>query len=152
MSKTLEASIDVDASPEEVWKVVSDLQRMGEWSPQCKKMKVFGGPVRKGTTTLNVNRKGFLVWPTTAKVVEFEPNKTIAFRIVENKTVWSYSLTPSGSGTTVVEKRQAPTGTSAVSTFLVKKVFGGIEEFDVELVEGMNKTLQRIKLESEQKK
>ncbi|MFC8179726.1 MULTISPECIES: SRPBCC family protein [Nocardiaceae] len=149
MSKTLEASIDVDASPEQVWKVVSDLKRMGEWSPQCKKMKVFGGDVRKGTTTLNINRKGLLVWPTTAKVVEFEPNKAIAFRIVENKTIWSYTLTPSETGTTVVEKREAPTGTSAVSGFLVKNVLGGIEQFDVELVDGMNKTLQRIKSESE---
>lgn len=149
MSKTLEASIDVDASPEQVWKVVSDLKRMGEWSPQCKKMKVFGGDVRKGTTTLNINRKGFLVWPTTAKVVEFEPNKSIAFRIVENKTIWSYTLTPTAGGTTVVEKREAPTGTSAVSGFLVKNVLGGTEQFDVELVEGMNKTLQRIKTESE---
>jgi uncharacterized protein YndB with AHSA1/START domain len=149
VSKTLEASIDVDASPEQVWKVVSDLKRMGEWSPQCKKMKVFGGDVRKGTTTLNINRKGLLVWPTTAKVVEFEPNKAIAFRIVENKTIWSYTLTPSETGTTVVEKREAPTGTSAVSGFLVKNVLGGIEQFDVELVDGMNKTLQRIKSESE---
>jgi len=149
VSKTLEASIDVDASPEQVWKVVSDLKRMGEWSPQCKKMKVFGGDVRKGTTTLNINRKGLLVWPTTAKVVEFQPNKAIAFRIAENKTIWSYTLTPSATGTTVVEKREAPTGTSAVSGFLVKNVLGGIEQFDVELVDGMNKTLQRIKSESE---
>ena len=89
VSKTLEASIDVEATPEQVWKVVSDLKRMGEWSPQCKKMKVFGGDVRKGTTTLNINRKGMLVWPTTAKVVEFQPNKAIAFRIVENKTIFT---------------------------------------------------------------
>lgn len=149
MSKTLETSIDVDASPEQVWKVVSDLKRMGEWSPQCKKMKVFGGEVRKGTTTLNVNRKGMLVWPTTAKVVEFEPGRAIAFRIVENKTIWSYTLTPTERGTTVVEKREAPTGTTAVSSFLVDKVLGGKEQFDVELLDGMNKTLQRIKIESE---
>jgi uncharacterized protein YndB with AHSA1/START domain len=151
VSKTLEASIDVEASPEQVWKIVSDLKRMGEWSPQCKKMRVFGGEVRRGTTTVNVNRKGFLVWPTTAKVTEFEPNKAIAFRIVENKTIWSYTLTPSATGTTVVEKREAPTGTSAVSGFLVKHVLGGTEQFDVELVDGMNKTLQRIKIESEKR-
>lgn len=149
MSKTLEASIDVDASPEQVWKVVSDLERMGEWSPQCKKMKVFGGDVRKGTTTVNVNRKGFLVWPTTAKVTVFEPNQAIAFRIVENHTTWSYTLTPNGAGTTVVEKREAPTGTTKISGFLVDKVLGGTEQFDVELVDGMNKTLQRIKSASE---
>lgn len=149
MSKTLEASIDVDASPDKVWAIVSDLKRMGEWSPQCKLMKVFGGDVRKGTTTLNVNKKGLLVWPTTSKVVDFEPNKSIAFRVNENKTIWSYTLTPRDGGTTVVEKREAPTGTSAVSTFLVKNVLGGIEQFDVELVDGMNRTLQRIKTESE---
>jgi uncharacterized protein YndB with AHSA1/START domain len=149
LSKTLEATIDIDASPQAVWSVVSDLQRMGEWSPQCKKMKVFGGPVGKGTRTLNINRKGLLVWPTSAKVVTFEPNKALAFRIVENKTTWSYTLTPTATGTTVVEKREAPSGTSAVSSLLVKRILGGIDEFDVELVEGMNSTLRRIKTESE---
>lgn len=149
MSKTLEATIDIDASPQAVWSVVSDLQRMGEWSPQCKKMKVFGGPVGKGTRTLNINRKGLLVWPTSAKVVTFEPNKALAFRIVENKTTWSYTLTPTATGTTVVEKREAPSGTSVVSSLLVKRILGGIDEFDVELVEGMNSTLRRIKTESE---
>jgi hypothetical protein len=29
---TLEATIDVEAAPAEVWAVVSDLRRMGEWS------------------------------------------------------------------------------------------------------------------------
>ncbi|MBX5330746.1 SRPBCC family protein [Rhodococcus fascians] len=149
MSKTLEATIDIDASPQAVWSVVSDLQRMGEWSPQCKKMKVFGGPVGKGTRTLNINRKGLLVWPTSAKVVTFEPNKALAFRIVENRTIWSYTLTPTATGTTVVEKREAPSGTSAVSSLLVKRILGGIDEFDVELVEGMNSTLRRIKTECE---
>jgi uncharacterized protein YndB with AHSA1/START domain len=149
LSKTLEATIDIDASPQAVWSVVSDLQRMGEWSPQCKKMKVFGGAVGKGTRTLNINRKGLLVWPTSAKVVTFEPNKALAFRIVENKTIWSYTLTPTATGTTVVEKREAPSGTSAVSSLLVKRILGGIDEFDVELVEGMNSTLRRIKTESE---
>ncbi|WP_186627718.1 SRPBCC family protein [Rhodococcus sp. BP22] len=149
MSKTLEATIDIDANPEQVWKIVSDLKRMGEWSPQCKLMKVFGGDVRRGTTTFNINRKGLLVWPTRSKVVEFEPNKKIAFRVLDNKTIWSYSLTPNGTGTSVVEKREAPSGTTAISSFLVKNVLGGSDQFDVELVDGMNKTLQRIKAETE---
>lgn len=149
MSKTLEATIDIDANPEQVWKIISDLKRMGEWSPQCKLMKVFGGDVRRGTTTLNINRKGLLVWPTRSKVIEFEPNKKIAFRVLDNKTIWSYSLTPNGTGTSVVEKREAPSGTTAISSFLVKNVLGGSDQFDIELVDGMNKTLQRIKAETE---
>ncbi|MFC8932631.1 SRPBCC family protein [Rhodococcus sp. NPDC057135] len=149
MSNTLEASIDIDASPQDVWAIVADLQRMGEWSPQCKVMKVIGGTVREGAKTINVNRKGLLVWPTSSKVVRFEPNKSVAFRIAENRTIWSYELEPTATVTKVTERREAPTGTSKVSQFLVKTVLGGNADFEVELVEGMNATLKRVKSEAE---
>ncbi|MCE4264989.1 polyketide cyclase [Rhodococcus sp. ACPA4] len=149
MSNTLEASIDINASPQDVWAIVADLQRMGEWSPQCKKMKVIGGTVREGAKTLNINRKGLLVWPTTAKVVRFEPNKSVAFRIAENRTIWSYNIEATETGTKLTERREAPTGTSQVSQFLVKTVFGGNDSFEVELVKGMNATLERVKKEAE---
>ncbi|TSD48747.1 SRPBCC family protein [Rhodococcus sp. KBS0724] len=149
MSNTLEASIDINASPQDVWAIVADLQRMGEWSPQCKKMKVIGGTVREGAKTVNINRKGLLVWPTTAKVVRFEPNKSVAFRIAENRTIWSYNLEATETGTKLTERREAPTGTSQVSQFLVKTVFGGNDSFEVELVKGMNATLDRVKKEAE---
>ncbi|MGG7103264.1 SRPBCC family protein [Rhodococcus sp. 24CO] len=149
MSNTLEASIDINASPQDVWAIVADLQRMGEWSPQCKKMKVIGGTVREGAKTLNINRKGLLVWPTTAKVVRFEPNKSVAFRIAENRTIWSYNIEATETGTKLTERREAPTGTSQVSQFLVKTVFGGNDSFEVELVKGMNATLERVKNEAE---
>lgn len=148
MSKTLEATIEIAASPEQVWRVVSDLKRMGEWSPQCRKMRV-SGEVREGTKTFNINRKGFLVWPTTSKVVRFEPNKAIAFRVNENRTIWSYTLEPTETGTRVVERREAPTGTSQVSQFLIKTVLGGAESFEADMIVGMNATLARIKNEAE---
>lgn len=151
MATTLEASIDIDATPQDVWAVVSDLKRMGEWSPQCRKMRVLGGVVEEGTKTVNINRKGFLVWPTTSKVVKFQPNKAIAFRILENRTIWSYELEPTASGTKVIERREAPTGTTKVSQFLVKTVLGGNDDFEVDLVNGMNTTLARIKSAAEGK-
>ena len=40
MSKTLEATVEITASPQQVWQVISDLKRMGERSPQCRKMVV----------------------------------------------------------------------------------------------------------------
>ncbi|AOW93272.1 polyketide cyclase [Rhodococcus sp. WMMA185] len=151
MANPLEAKIDIAATPREVWAVVSDLKRMGEWSPQCRRMRVLGGIVQEGTRTLNINRKGFIVWPTTSKVVKFEPNKAIAFRILENRTVWSYELEPNAGGTAVIERREIPTDVSRVSQFLVKTVFGGNEDFEVDLVNGMNTTLARIKSEAERK-
>ncbi len=146
----IEDSIDVDATPEAVWSVISDLARMGEWSPQCKKMIVFGGEVKKGARTLNVNRRGPLVWPTSAKVVTFEPNREIAFRIAENHTVWSYKIDATDAGTRVTERRTAEGGkTTAVSVFLIDKMFGGNDSFEDELREGIRETLGKIKRAAE---
>ncbi|WP_433607078.1 SRPBCC family protein [Prescottella agglutinans] len=148
MTNTLEASIEIAATPQDVWTIVSDLKRMGEWSPQCRKMRV-SGEVREGTKTFNINRKGLLVWPTTSKVIRFEPNKAIAFRINENRSIWSYTLEPTETGTRVVERREAPTGTSQLSQFLIKTVLGGADAFETEMIAGMNATLTRIKSEAE---
>ncbi len=148
MTNTLEASIEIAATPQDVWTIVSDLERMGEWSPQCRKMRV-SGEVREGTKTFNINRKGLLVWPTTSKVIRFEPNKAIAFRINENRSIWSYTLEPTETGTRVVERREAPTGTSQLSQFLIKTVLGGADAFETEMIAGMNATLTRIKSEAE---
>jgi uncharacterized protein YndB with AHSA1/START domain len=45
----LEADIEIDAAPDRVWSVVSDVARMGEWSPECRKIVVFGS-TRRGPT------------------------------------------------------------------------------------------------------
>lgn len=149
MSTSLSATIDVQAPPAEVWAVVSDLKRMGEWSPQCKKMTVLGGEPKLGTRTINLNKRGPLVWPTSAKVVRFEPERRLAFRVTENHTIWSYELEPTETGTRVTERREAPGGTTAVSNLLVWLAFGGQRNFDGELERGMNATLAKIKAAAE---
>ncbi len=149
MSTALSATIDVQAPPAAVWAVVSDLERMGEWSPQCKTMKVLGGEPKLGTRTINVNKRGPVMWPTTAKVVRFEPERRLAFRVTENHTIWSYELEPTETGTRVIERREAPGGTTAVSDFLIRLAFGGQRSFDGELERGMNATLAKIKAAAE---
>lgn len=149
MNRTLiESSIEIDAPPAKVWEVVSDLKRMGEWSPQCRKMIVFGD-VRQGARTLNINRAGKVHWPTTAKVVEFDPEKKLAFRIVENRTIWSYELEETATGTKLTERRKAPHGVASASNFLTRRAMGGIDTFEAALERGIKKTLVRIKSEVE---
>ncbi|SIR93578.1 SRPBCC family protein [Williamsia sterculiae] len=147
----IEDSIDIAADPEAVWSVVSDLKRMSEWSPQCVRQIVLGGDVRLGTRTINVNRRGPMFWPTTAKVVAFEPARQIAFRVTENHTVWSFAITPTDTGVTLTEKREAKDGkTTAVSRIGIDKLLGGEETFESELREGIRETLGKIKRASEQ--
>ena len=150
-SQELEATIDVDASPAQVWALVTDVPRMASWSPQVKRSTVKGGVVRQGATFRNLNGQGPLRWPTSAKVVRFEPHRDFAFRVKENRTVWSFELADNGQGgTTLTQRREVPQGISAVSKVLTKVVLGGQESFVRGLREGMQQTLSRIKAEAEQ--
>lgn len=146
----IEGSIDIDAPPSRVWEVVSDLRRMGEWSPQCKKMIIRGGEVKQGTRTINVNRQGWKVWPTRSYVKVFEPERELALKIAENGTVWTYELEPTATGTRLTEHRTAPDGVSSLSNMLTKNVLGGTENFEAELEEGIAETLRHIKAAAEQ--
>ena len=92
IKQLIEGSVEIAAPPERVWALVSDLKRMSEWSPQVRKQVVFGRAVKKGTRTLNINGQGKLRWPTTAKVVAFEPNTKLAFKIIENQNGTAHIL------------------------------------------------------------
>jgi uncharacterized protein YndB with AHSA1/START domain len=144
------ATVDIDASPTEVWALVSDLRNMPRWSPQCLKTFVRGGgQIGEGSQMININRRKLLVWPTQSKVVRFVPEKEIAFRVKENFTVWSYELEPTATGTRLTARREAPQGISDLSVKLTKAALGGVDQFVVELEQGMNETLGKIKVDAE---
>lgn len=144
----LQAETTINAPVTKVWELVSDLKNMPRWSPQCRLMKTFG-PLQPGARTINLNRRKFLVWPTTSRIIEVIPEKKLAFRVNENNTVWSYELEPTETGTRLVETRHAENGVKPVSTMLVNAVMGGVPSFERELVEGMNESLARIKAAAE---
>lgn len=144
----LKATITVQAPPAQVWALVTDVARMGEWSPQVVRTFVLGGQVRLGARFVNLNRQGWKRWPTSAKVVRFEPHRDFAFRITENHTVWSFQLEPTADGGTfITHRRETPEGIAAVSNVLVGLVLGGQESFVPELLEGMSTTLERVRAE-----
>jgi uncharacterized protein YndB with AHSA1/START domain len=144
----LQTQIDIDAPVPKVWALISDFKRMPEWSPQCRLMKALG-PLRQGTRTVNLNRRNFLFWPTTSTVTEVIPEKKLAFRVNTNNTIWSYELEPTATGTRVVESRHAENGIKPSANFTVDKLFGGVPNFERELIDGMNTSLERIKAAAE---
>ena len=69
--KQASVSVDVAASPEIVWSVVSDLGRMGEWSPETCKVQWKGGAPGAGgpavgATFKGTNKIGLRRWSTRA--------------------------------------------------------------------------------------
>ncbi len=145
----ISASVDVEAAPEAVWEAVSDVARMSEWSPECRKIFVLGGgSTRVGTRMLGINRRGAAVWPTTSKVVRFEVGREVAWKVRESGATWSYELEPTESGTRLTGRRELPA--YAPLTRLAGPLIGGAAGHDDELAEGIRTTLERIKASVEQ--
>lgn len=142
----IESSIEIDAPPARVWEVVSEVRNATQWSSQAFKIFALGGRTTKGTRALNINKRGPLFWPTTSRVVEFEPGRRFGNRISENTTIWVFELEPlPGARTKLIERREVPSGLTMISRVLTDRLFGGQTSFTAEMDEGVSTSLQRIK-------
>jgi uncharacterized protein YndB with AHSA1/START domain len=100
----------MDAPPEQVWDLVSDVTRIGSFSPEtfeAKWVEPADGPAVGARFRGHVRRNGWgPVYWTSCIVVECEPNRRFAFGVgPEDKpwNIWSYDLAPAGGGTDVTE-------------------------------------------------
>lgn len=82
-SALLTESITVRVPPGTAYAAVSDVTRMGQWSPEVRGSQVLGGrgPVRVGTRFVGLNRASWLPWATLCTVVAAEPERRFAFRV-----------------------------------------------------------------------
>lgn len=104
MSVTARIPVPADS----LYALVSDVTRMGEWSPENIGGRWLGsaaGPA-VGTRFRGTNRRGWRRWSTTCTVVAVEPGSTFAFE-VEVAGVpasrWTYDFRPDGDATIVTE-------------------------------------------------
>ena len=141
-----EARIQIQAPPERVWEMVSDVTRMGEWSPECVRAEWVGGATGPavGAKFKGHNKIGrFLKWSTTPEVTVAERGREFAFRTKE--TIWRYRLAPSadGRGTEVTESFET------VSYGKVMQLVAPERKRQPQMVEGMRDTLRRLKQAAE---
>ena len=76
-------TIQVEASPEQTWSVLSDLKRLPEWYTPAQTIKIItDGPVREGWQfVLAVRTLSGLVLDAVGAVKEFDPdNRTITWQ------------------------------------------------------------------------
>jgi hypothetical protein len=99
-----EVSIDIDATPESVYALVSDLPSMGRWSPECYRCEWLGGATAAapGVRFVGRNKIGARRWSTTGTVVVADPGRELTFDVhtVLGLPVsrWSYHITPRADG------------------------------------------------------
>jgi hypothetical protein len=105
-----EVSVHVDAPADAVYALVSDLPRMGEFSPECTKVVWRGGATGPavGAKFRGWNKKGIIRWFTDGKVTEATPGKAFAFDITSfgiGVAGWGYRIEADadGDGCTLTE-------------------------------------------------
>jgi uncharacterized protein YndB with AHSA1/START domain len=103
-------TVHMDAPPDRIWELVSDVTRIGRYSPETFEAEwVDGatGPVvgAKFRGHVKRNGRGPTYW-TTCTVLASEPGREFAFGVGSSDkplNIWRYRLEPAGDGTDVTE-------------------------------------------------
>lgn len=104
----VEVSAEIKAPAERVWHMVSDVTRMGSWSPEttsCRWIKGASGPA-PGARFRGSNRSGWRRWSTTCTVTDAAPGEVFAFDVDYSGIPiarWEYHFESSGTATKVTE-------------------------------------------------
>ncbi len=137
---------DIPASPETLWDLVSDVTRMGEWSPENEGATWLGGATgpRPGARFRGTNRAGSRTWKTVAAVVDAEPGRRFSFRVSSGPVKvadWTYTFAPTPNGCKVTE-----TCTDLRPGWFrpIAKLATGVGDREAHNRAGMEQTLERL--------
>lgn len=142
-ARPLQASLKVAAPPDVVWRVIADLRRTGEWSPECTHVWPLG-KVRRGSWLVGENRRGRVRWVTLSRIVRFQSEQELAWHVLTNGSRWTYRLESVPGGTQITQTRETPHGVSSFARWFTERFLGGQDGHDDDLEVGMASGLQRI--------
>jgi len=150
-----EVSIDIAAPPDRVYALVSDITRMGEWSPECVRCSwtkgATGPAVGARFKATNKGGRG-PAWFNTPTVTAAEPGRIFEFNRNGpgiGSYTWRYVMEPTATGTRLTESFDAERPLGPVMTWITEK-WTGSNDRDADLHRGMTTTLSRLKAAAEQ--
>ncbi len=146
MSEQVSVTREIKAPADQVWAMVSDVTRMGEWSPETVGATWLGGATgpTPGARFRGTNRRGKKSWKTNATVVEAEPGRLFSFRISASGlkvAEWRYAFEPTATGCRVTETWIDQRG-RIVKT--LGKPVSGVADRATHNRAGMEETLDRL--------
>lgn len=98
-------SVTVARDPEAVYALVSDVTRIGEWSPVCKACwwddPAAGAVVGAWFTGRNVLPER--TWETRSQVVAAEPDREFAWEVNDGWVRWGFTVEPEGAGSRLTQ-------------------------------------------------
>ncbi len=105
-------SVEVAATPEQVWELLSDITRAGEWSHETRGGEWLDGvtAAAPGARFRGRNQNGRTKWSRVCEVQTADAPRTISWCTVPTRVVyrdstrWTYELTPTDTGCTITQR------------------------------------------------
>lgn len=153
-SPTVEVSMWIDADPDRVWDLVSDIKLMPTFSSELQSVEWASGADRPkvGARFVGYNEHdAFGQWSTTSQIVACDQPREFAWAVGDAEcpaAMWRFRLTPRDGGTNLSFWMQMGPGRSGLSAAIdsmpdkeEKIVFVRMREFET----AISKTLAAIK-------
>jgi uncharacterized protein YndB with AHSA1/START domain len=103
---TARASIEIEASPETVYDLVSDVTRVGQWSPEATGTVGHPHHLKVGDRFWGLNRKGLWRWFTHCTIRVADRGQRFVFDVdlgPSEVSRWTYEFEPTTDGCRVTE-------------------------------------------------
>lgn len=146
MTPDIQVSRTIAAAPAVVFAALTDITRMGEWSPETVRAEWNDGATGAavGATFTGFNRNGDREWATEATIVELVPDERFFFDCSVRGFVfskWGYSIEPADGGCVVTEYAQDLRPESALE---YSAQVSGVSDRLTHNRAGMEATLERL--------
>ena len=106
-----QVSVEVDATPEQVWTLLTDITRAGEWSHETRGGEWLDGATgpTPGARFRGRNQNGRSKWSRQCEVVDADAPRAISWRTIpavlyRDSTIWTYELEPSERGCRITQR------------------------------------------------
>jgi uncharacterized protein YndB with AHSA1/START domain len=110
IARSVEVEVVVEAAPDDVYAVITDVTRISEWSHECHRAEWLDGASgpAPGARFRGSNKVGRFGWSRVCTVTRVEPGRAFGYRtsggFPPDSTAWSFELDPHPDGTRVVQR------------------------------------------------
>lgn len=152
---TVEVETHVDAPPERVWALVSDVEQMPTMSTELQRVEWLDEPGTVGSRFVGYSKHQAIgEWSSPSQVIECDEPRVFAWAVGDPAApaaTWRFTLEPDGDGTRLRQWMQMGPGRSGLSAAIdsmpdkeQKIVYGRMKEFEANMAATLAAVKERV--------
>jgi uncharacterized protein YndB with AHSA1/START domain len=109
VQRTGTVQADVGATPAQVWQVLTDVPRIGEWSHECHTAQWLDGAHQAAVAARfrGTNKARFARWSRPCTISVLDPGRRFTYRtnggVMRDATEWTFTLEPTDGGCRITQ-------------------------------------------------